>query len=391
MFYNNVFLFFTKCYRRKEYILMKTVNKKPKNEFLPKGWQRLKLKDVYDISAGGDFNSKESSQIQNKKYIYPIYSNALTNRGLYGYSTYAKHDADAITITGRGDIGIANHRTTEFVAIGRLLVLQNKIPILNKFVSEYINYKVRFLKETTGVPQLTVPQVGAYHIIFPSFFEQKRIVEVLATWDQAIEKLEKLISAKQKQFKWFLKTLITDQQDNPSWKKIKLETVLDYEQPTKYIVHSTKYDDQHSTPVLTAGKTFVIGYTNEKGGIFPMSKLPVIIFDDFTTSKQFVDFPFKVKSSAMKILLSKKENTDIKFIFYSMINIKFQIKSHKRFWISQYSKIKIPLPSFSEQERIIKMLSKYEKEIEILKKLSEKYKEQKKGLMQKLLTGKIRL
>ena len=140
---------------------------------LPCDWQCLKLGDIYHISAGGDFKSQESSLVQDKYHPYPIYSNALTNKGLYGYSTYAEYEADAITITARGDIGVANYRDSSFVAIGRLLVLRNKIPVLNKFVSEYINHKIKFVKETTGVPQLVVPQVRTYLVNLPPLNEQK--------------------------------------------------------------------------------------------------------------------------------------------------------------------------------------------------------------------------
>jgi restriction endonuclease S subunit len=107
---------------------------------------------------------------------------------------------------------------------------------------------------------------------------------------------------------------------------------------------------------LTAGKTFILGYTNEKSGIFLQEKLPVIIFDDFTTASKFVDFPFKVKSSAMKILHAKKEKVDIKFAFHSMRRIKFSVNEHKRYWISQYSKIKIPLPPLSVQKEIVEQI-----------------------------------
>ena len=82
------------------------------------------------------------------------------------------------------------------------------------------------------------------------------------------------------------------------WTFCRLDQIIGYEQPTAYIVESTAYDDSYSTPVLTAGKSFIIGYTNEATGIY--SNLPCIIFDDFTTDSKLVDFPFKVKSSAMK-------------------------------------------------------------------------------------------
>lgn len=150
-----------------------------------------------------------------------------------------------------------------------------------------------------------------------------------------------------------------------------LDDLLSYEQPTPYIVESAKYDDSYKTPVLTAGKTFIIGYTNETNGIY--TKLPVIIFDDFTTATQFVTFPFKVKSSAMKILSA---NTDLvlpKYIFYRMQLIKFDHSTHKRYWIQHYSKIKVSIPPIAEQERIVdkidELFSGMDNELEMIKRI----------------------
>ena len=138
-----------------------------------------------------------------------------------------------------------------------------------------------------------------------------------------------------------------------SWQVKTLGECLDYEQPTKYIVKSTKYNDSYKTPVLTAGKSFILGYTDESEGIF--TQTPVIIFDDFTTDTKFVDFKFKVKSSAMKIL-HPKENADIKFLYYLMQTIRHRSDTHKRYWISEYAKIKIPLPPLEIQKRIVARL-----------------------------------
>lgn len=149
---------------------------------------------------------------------------------------------------------------------------------------------------------------------------------------------------------------------NTKWPMVELGEILDYEQPTKYIVRSVDYKDEYDTPVLTAGKTFILGYTNEKEGIF-RENLPVIIFDDFTTATKFVDFPFKVKSSAMKILHAKKERADARYLFYVMQNIVFTFSEHKRFWISEYSKIKIPLPPLEIQKQIVAELQSEEHRI----------------------------
>ena len=135
------------------------------------------------------------------------------------------------------------------------------------------------------------------------------------------------------------------------WAVCQLDSIISYEQPTPYIVKSTDYDNTYTTPVLTAGKSFIIGHTNETNGIY--EKLPCIIFDDFTTDSKLVDFPFKVKSSAMKIL-QVKENINIEYIAMFMSITRLIGDTHKRYWISEYSKIEIPIPPKNEQDRIVK-------------------------------------
>ena len=134
------------------------------------------------------------------------------------------------------------------------------------------------------------------------------------------------------------------------WGVCRLEDIVDYEQPTAYIVNSTSYNDSYPIPVLTAGKSFIIGYTNEEKGIY--SKLPCIIFDDFTTDSKFVDFPFKVKSSAMKILQVRK-GIEIEYVAMFMNTTRLIGDTHKRYWISEYSKLTIPIPPKAEQKRIV--------------------------------------
>ena len=134
------------------------------------------------------------------------------------------------------------------------------------------------------------------------------------------------------------------------WGVCRLEDIVDYEQPTAYIVNSTSYNDSYPIPVLTAGKSFIIGYTNEEKGIY--SKLPCIIFDDFTTDSKFVDFPFKVKSSAMKILQVRK-GIEIEYVAMFMNTTRLIVDTHKRYWISEYSKLTIPIPPKAEQKRIV--------------------------------------
>ena len=154
---------------------------------------------------------------------------------------------------------------------------------------------------------------------------------------------------------------------------VSLGEVLEYEQPTKYIVDNTNYDDEFEIPVLTAGKSFLLGYTNETHNVF--SNVPVIIFDDFTTAFKYVDFPFKVKSSAMKILKANKEIADIRFLYYRMMKTGIDTELHKRYWISKYSKVKIPLPPLDQQKKIAAILDAADAYRQKTKSLIEKYDE----------------
>ena len=141
------------------------------------------------------------------------------------------------------------------------------------------------------------------------------------------------------------------------WVVTNFETLLSYEQPTNYIVKDTNYKNEYKTPVLTAGKSFILGYTNEKDNIF--SELPVIIFDDFTTESKFVNFPFKVKSSAMKILHINTDFVLPKFVYYPMQATEIDHENHQRYWISTYSQEIVGLPPISEQKRILSTLEYY--------------------------------
>ena len=155
----------------------------------------------------------------------------------------------------------------------------------------------------------------------------------------------------------------------------KLNEVLNYEQPSKYLVSSKNYSDEYSTPVLTAGKTFILGYTDEVNGIYQASKdNPVIIFDDFTTDFKWVDFPFKAKSSGMKMLTPIDSNTCcFRYIYYAMSVIDFVPSDHKRHWISQYSNFTIPLPPLPVQSEIVRILDAFtELEAELEAELADR-------------------
>ena len=139
----------------------------------------------------------------------------------------------------------------------------------------------------------------------------------------------------------------------------KLGEILKYEQPAKYIVNSTNYSDDFATPVLTPGKTFILGYTNEKEGIYHVNGEKVIIFDDFTTASRLVDFNFKVKSSAMKILtISNQELFDVEYMYLLLQTIHVNNNTHKRYWISDFATRKVKIHTIQEQTLIVKEIKR---------------------------------
>lgn len=169
--------------------------------------------------------------------------------------------------------------------------------------------------------------------------------------------------------------------NSEQWISTELSSLLDYERPDLYIVESDNYKNE-GIPVLTANKSFILGYTDEKNNIY--SRVPVIIFDDFTTEKKYVDFPFKVKSSAIKILKPKGNNV-LKFVFELMNTINFEAKEHKRYYISTYQKLFVYVPKdVKEQQNIADCLSSTDDLIDAESRKLKALEKYKKGLMQKL-------
>ena len=280
-------------------------------------------------------------------------------------------------------------------------------PKKGKIFSHYLAYYLMSefgLKEierfngSSSQPNILVGSLRQYLVVTPTLTEQKAIATALSDVDALIASLEQTIikkkAIKQGAMQQLLKPPHKGGKRLPrfsgDWVEKTLGECLKYEQPTNYIVDNSDYEGQSQTPVLTAGKSFLLGYTDEEFGIF--MDYPVIIFDDFTTSKQFVDFSFKVKSSAMKMLKPVSNEIDISFMFTIMNLIRFSLgDDHKRRWITEYSKIEIFIPKIKEQLAISDIIGNMDAEITQLETKKEKYQAIKQGMMQELLTGKTRL
>jgi type I restriction enzyme S subunit len=250
---------------------------------------------------------------------------------------------------------------------------------------------IKSLAGTSTIPDLNHTDFYKINFIYSSKEEQTKIANFLTSVDKKLNLLKEKKSLLEDYKKGIMQKIFNQEirfkddngNDFEEWENKTLGECLNFEQPTKYLVDSTDYNDDFETPVLTAGKTFILGYTNEVNGIFNKEELPVIIFDDFTTATQFVDFPFKAKSSAMKILKAKK-NVNIKFVYEAMQNLKFEVGGHGRHWISIYSNIMLNIPTKLEQDKIGSFAFSINKKIELVSNQIKHTQEYKKGLLQQM-------
>lgn len=246
---------------------------------------------------------------------------------------------------------------------------------------------------TTGqaYPQISLAQVRDTLIPEVSLGMQREISSALDSADAHVDLLAHAVAKKCAIKQGLMQQLLTGRKrltgSVGEWRPKRLAELLSYEQPGPFLVESVAYVEA-GTPVLTAGKTFILGYTTEQTGIY--QAFPVIIFDDFTTASKYVDFPFKAKSSAMKIL-SARPGVDLRFVYERMQLIDFIAVDHKRRWITEYSKLDIAVPPLEEQEAIAAVIRDVDAEIESLERRLEAARAMKQGMMQELLTGRTRL
>ena len=229
--------------------------------------------------------------------------------------------------------------------------------------------------------EISANEVRKIQVSVPSDVEQQKIAELLslideriATKNKIIEDLKKLKSAIRKKMFSFLKDEYTE--------SFEINQLLDYEQPTAYIVANDEYStDTSLTPVLTANKGFILGYTDEKFGIY--QKGECIIFDDFTMDAKYVSFPFKVKSSAIKILTAKP-NVNLRFMFEYLSYWELKSEEHKRHYISEIASLVIELPSKERQSIIASLMTSLNSKLDIEAKTKIRYEEQKRYLLSQM-------
>ena len=161
-----------------------------------------------------------------------------------------------------------------------------------------------------------------------------------------------------------------------------INQLLTYEQPTAYIVTNDEYStDTTLIPVLTANKGFVLGYTDEDFGIY--QKGECIIFDDFTMDAKYVSFPFKVKSSAIK-MLTAKPNVNLRFMFEYLSYLELKSEEHKRHYISEIASLVVELPSKEMQNKIASLMTSLDNKLALEENTSVRYEDEKQYLLSQM-------
>ena len=292
-----------------------------------------------------------------------------------------------IPCSGETAVDIATARCVPFdnILLGGDLNIISLHKYDGAFMSYQLNgkrkYDIARVAQGVSVVHLYGEHLKAIKTYNPSLPEQQKIAKLLslideriATQNKIIEDLKKLKSAIRKKIFSLLKDEYT--------KSFEINQLLDYEQPTAYIVANDEYStDTRLTPVLTANKGFILGYTDEKNGIY--QKGACIIFDDFTMDAKYVSFPFKVKSSAIKILTAKP-NVNLRFMFEYLSHWELKSEEHKRHYISEISPLVIELPSKEKQNIIALLMTSLNNKLTIEEKAKIRYEVQKGYLLSQM-------
>jgi len=374
--------------------------------------------EIFDLFAGGDVDKGNFSIVKDSKHPYPVYSNALQNEGLYGYTAIPRYRGNSITITGRGSVGTPMYRAGDFDAIIRLLVLTPKDKsVCVKFVSEYMRHCIAFPQESTGVPQLTVPQIRDIELSLPLLAEQKLITAVLSDMDAYIVSLEKLIAKKRAIKQGAMQELLTGKRRlsgfSGEWMEKKVGDISDVTKLagfefTAHIVYSDR------------GRIIALRGLNVKFGKLNLDEMKYIDGSNFAKLSRsklikgdmlftyvgtigdvaLVDGNDKYYLAPNVALIRFRSDINPQFMLYqfmsddfmdSVINPLIASTTQAALSMKNIRLFDAKIPSFDEQTAIAEILSCMDAELDALSAKRAKAQQLKQGMMHELLTGNIKL
>ncbi|WP_172986208.1 restriction endonuclease subunit S [Parabacteroides distasonis] len=349
-------------------------------------WKREILNDVCTFHNGRAY--KQNELLSDGKYRVLRVGNFFTNDSWY----YSDLELDDEKVAVNGDLLYAwSASFGPRFWTGEKVIYHYHIWKIDSFQQVSKEFLFYFLERDTEkiknevqggtMVHITKGDMEKREILYPSILEQSKIARLLsllderiATQNKIIEDLKKLKSAIRKRVFTLLK--------NEHTESCEINQLLAYEQPNTYIVVNDEYSaDTTLTPVLTANKGFVLGYTDEDFGIY--QKGECIIFDDFTMDAKYVSFPFKVKSSAIKILTAKL-NVNLRFMFEYLSYLGLKSEEHKRHYISEIASLVIELPSKEKQNRIANLMTSLDNKLVLEEKVKAKYEDKKQYLLSQM-------
>ncbi len=389
---------------------------------LPDGWKRTVLDSICDLQAGKFVSASEILETCNSS-SYPCYG----GNGLRGFVKDYSHSGTFPLIGRQGALcGNINKASGKFYATEHAVVAT---PNTNIEV-EWLYYQLihaNLNKYATGAaqPGLSVKNIKKISFLLPPLPEQKAIAALLSTWDEAIEKTERLIQAKEKLKRGLAQRLLTGKlrfsefgrplieaggmKVPKGWKKVRLERLGVIEsggtpstsEPLYWgkgfpWVTPTEITSLNGNRLLkkTARSITREGVASSSARVLPPGSL--IVCTRATVGACAINTCEMTTNQGFKSI-TPSSNTDVVYLYYWFtINTQVLLRlaagsTFLEVSRKDFSKIKVSLPPLAEQRRISEVLSACDHEIDLLKQLADKYKTQKRGLMQVLLTGKIRL
>lgn len=366
-------------------------------------WEEMTLGELFYISAGGDIDKNNCAVKQSKDYPYPIYANALVNGGLYGYTNYYKIDGDTFTVTGRGDVGHAVARHCKYVPIVRLLVCRPNMDDDVDFFAEQINYTSIFT-ESTGVPQLTAPQLSKTKVKRPSLPEQRKIADLLSAVDDVIAAQEAEVAAWEKRKKGVMQKLFSqevrfkadDGSDFPDWEEQKIEDVCVLNPRTEQLDDEFYYMDLGSIDHGRWEAPEIVNKVDAPSRAQRVAAIDDVFFQSVRPYNMghyhYVAAKDKQVVASTGYIQARMRNGSNAFLYQLFYEERFNAEVNARCTGSNYpainsrkfGEITVALPSLPEQRKIADCLSALDDVIIKAKNELAKWQELKKGLLQQM-------
>ena len=277
--------------------------------------------------------------------------------------------------------------TPNVILAGDLLIYRTTAVdgrIISYAIKNTVNKQIASVAQGKSVVHVRAEELGKVVINYPSKTEQEKIITMLALLEKKLVLQKRIIETLKKYKRGLLSAVFSHKLTfgtGAEWHETTISECLQYEQPQKYIVETEQYDDSYSTPVLTANKAFILGYTNESTGIY--EKGDVVIYDDFTMDMKYVAFPFKVKSSTIK-MLTPRQGFDLYFVYALLQSLELQPEGHQRSYISKVEPMVVKVPCYEEQVKISNFLQKCDSRVHQEEETLTKLLQYKSGLFQSL-------